>query len=390
MTETTEPLQPGGQPAEQPGERIGRYRLVSEIGRGAMGIVYLGQDEGLGRGVAIKTILASMDAEEQAGYLARFRQEAKALGGLNHPNIITVYEFGDEGGVAYLAMEYLEGRELRDMIAKKQLDLVTAVEIAAQVAEGLAFAHSRGIVHRDVKPGNVMVLQGNRVKIMDFGIARVRKSDVKTHTGLLLGSPKYMAPEQVMGRPVDSRSDIFSLGVVLYEMLSGSPPFNAEEIPAIMYHVCNTKPPPPSATNLGVTRALDLIVARAMEKEPEARYQDAAAMAVDLRACMAELESGTAAGDASAAAMPDPVAAAAAVAAPAPAGIAGLHLAARFDSAAALARLAEPRGEDRRLMAPVSGPTPILRRWFTDGPLMAALAMIAVAAAGAWYVAYLS
>ena len=386
-----EPTQPGEAPPPQPTERIGRYRLDREIGRGAMGIVYLGEDEALGRSVAIKTILASMDAEEQAGYLARFRQEAKALGGLNHPNIITVYEFGDEGGVAYLAMEYLAGRELRDMIAKKQLDLATAVEIAAQVAEGLAFAHSHGIVHRDVKPGNVMVIAGNRAKIMDFGIARVRKSDVKTHTGLLLGSPKYMAPEQVMGRPVDSRSDIFSLGVVLYEMLSGSPPFNAEEIPAIMYHVCNTKPPPPSTKNLGVTRALDLIVARAMEKEPEVRYQDASAMAADLRACMAELESGSPRGEAEPLAPVESIDSLSAVAAPAaPAGIAGLHLAARFDSAAALARLAEPRGEDRRLMAPTTGPTPVLRRWFTDGPLMAALAVIAIAAGAAWYVAYLS
>jgi serine/threonine-protein kinase len=213
---------------------------------------------------------------------------------------------------------------------------------------------------------------------------------VKTHTGLLLGSPKYMAPEQVMGRPVDSRSDIFSLGVVLYEMLAGSPPFNAEEIPAIMYHVCNTKPPPPSTKNLGVTRSLDLIVARAMEKDPAARYQDAAAMVADLRACMGELEGGSA-GEANAASESAPAAAHEDVApAPAPSGIAGLHLAARFDSAAALARLAEPRGEDRRLMAPTTGPTPILRRWATDGSLMAALALIAVAAAAAWYVAYLS
>jgi serine/threonine-protein kinase len=378
------------EPAQRAAERIGRYRLHREIGRGAMGIVYLGEDEALGRSVAIKTILASMDAEEQAGYLARFRQEAKALGGLNHPNIITVYEFGDEGGVAYLAMEYLAGRELRDMISKKQLDLVSAVEIAAQVAEGLAFAHSHGIVHRDVKPGNVMVIAGNRAKIMDFGIARVRKSDVKTHTGLLLGSPKYMAPEQVMGRPVDSRSDIFSLGVVLYEMLAGSPPFNADEIPAIMYHVCNTKPPPPSANNLGVTRALDLIVARAMEKEPEARYQDAAMMAADLRACMAELASGTPRSDTEPPAMVESFDSLAVVAAPAPAGVAGLHLSTRFDSAAALARLAEPRGEDRRLMSPSMGPAPILRRWLTDGPLMAALALNAAAAAAAWYVAYLS
>ena len=371
--------------SQKPSEHIGRYRMLSEIGRGAMGIVYRGEDEALGRSVAIKTILASMKTEEQAGYLARFRQEAKALGGLNHPNIITVYEFGDEDGVAYLAMEYLEGRELRTLIATRSLDLVTAVDIAAQVAEGLAFAHARGVVHRDVKPGNVMVVEGNRAKIMDFGIARVRISDVKTQTGTLLGSPKYMSPEQVLGRPADHRADIFSLGVVLHEMLTGAPPFTADDIPALMYQVCNASPAPPSAKNMGVTRTLDLIVARALEKEPESRYQDAGAMAADLRACMPELGSGAAGGIGDATV---PVTAPARVAAPA--GVVGLHASKRFDSEAALLRLSEPRGKDRRLMSPAAGPAPILRRWLYDGPLMAALALIAAAAAAAWYIAFLS
>jgi serine/threonine-protein kinase len=372
---------------QQTFERIGRYRVVSEIGRGAMGIVYRGEDEALGRSVAIKTILASMQSEEQAGYLARFRQEAKALGGLNHPSIITVYEFGDEGGVAYLAMEYLEGRELRELIAKKQLDVAAAANIAAQVAEGLAFAHSRGVVHRDVKPGNVMVDAANHVKIMDFGIARVRMSDVKTQTGQLLGSPKYMSPEQVLGRPVDARSDLFSLGVVLHEMLTGGPPFSGDDIPALMYQVCNAKPALPSAKNLGVTRTLDRIVARALEKEPEARYQDAAAMAADLRACLPELGSGMPIEGS-----PADVGAGTIVShsAPTPAGIAGLHVSARFDSLAALQRLTEPHGEDRRLMAPATGPAPIVRRILFDVPLMSALVLIAGAAAGAWYIAYLS
>jgi serine/threonine protein kinase len=373
---------------EQPSKHIGRYRMLSEIGRGAMGIVYRGEDEALGRSVAIKTILASMESEEQVGYLARFRQEAKALGGLNHPNIITVYEFGDEGGVAYLAMEFLEGRELRELIATRYLDLTTAVDIAAQIAEGLAFAHARGVVHRDVKPGNVMVVEGNRAKIMDFGIARVRTSDVKTQTGTLLGSPKYMSPEQVLGRPVDHRSDIFSLGVVLHEMLTGAPPFMADDIPALMYQVCNAKPAPPSAKNIGVTRTLDLIVARALEKEPEARYQDAGAMAADLRACMPELANGVPGGIGEATV---PITALAGATAPAraatPAGIAGLHVSKRFDSAAALLRLSEPRGKDRRLMSPVAGPAPILRRWLHDGPLMIALALIAAATAAALYIA---
>ena len=379
--------QPPGQTSAQPSEHIGRYRIVSEIGRGAMGIVYRGEDEGLGRSVAIKTILASMDTEEQAGYLARFRQEAKALGGLNHPAIITVYEFGDERGVAYLAMEYLEGRELRELISSRRLDLASAVDIAAQVAEGLAFAHTRGIVHRDVKPGNVMVIEGNRAKIMDFGIARVRTSDVKTRTGIMLGSPKYMSPEQVLGRAVDHRSDIFSLGLVLHEMLTGAPPFDAANVHAIMYQICNGQPAPPSAANPAVTRALDIIVARALEKELNARYQDAAAMAADLRACLPELAGlGPAPAIALDAAPPResaPVLGTATVAMP----VAGLHVSPRFDSDAALKRLAEPRGEDRRRMSPIVEPAPIVLRWLSDGSLIAATALIAGAAAAAWFMA---
>ena len=368
-------------------EHIGRYRVISEIGRGAMGIVYLAEDEALGRKVAIKTILASVEAVEQAGYLARFRQEAKALGGLNHPSIITVHEFGDENGVAYLAMEYLEGKELRQLIDSRGLDLASAVDVAAQVADGLAFAHSRGVVHRDVKPGNVMVIEGNRAKIMDFGIARVRSSDVKTRTGMMVGSPKYMAPEQILGRAVDHRADIFSLGLVLHEMLTGSPPFDLPDVHAIMYQICNGRPQPPSAANPAVTRALDIIVARALEKDVDARYQDAAAMAADLRACLPEL--------AGAGPAPAPAASPAAPLEPAPVGgaatvampIAGLHLAARFDSAAGLKRLAEPRGEDRRRMSPIPEPTPFLQRWFSDGTLLAAIGLIAAAIAAAWFIA---
>jgi serine/threonine-protein kinase len=210
---------------------------------------------------------------------------------------------------------------------------------------------------------------------------------VKTQTGQLLGSPKYMSPEQVLGRPVDARSDLFSLGVVLHEMLTGAPPFSADDIPALMYQVCNAKPALPSAKNLGVTRTLDRIVARALEKEPEARYQDAAAMAADLRACLPELGSGMPIEGSPADAG---VATIVSHSAPTPAGIAGLHVSARFDSVAALQRLTEPRGEDRRLMAPATGPAPIVRRVLFDVPLMSALVLIAGAAAAAWYIAYLS
>ena len=366
-------------------ERIGRYRIVSEIGRGAMGIVYRGEDEALGRSVAIKTIIASMDSIEQAGYLARFKQEAKALGGLNHPSIITVFEFGDERGVAYLAMEYLQGHEVRDLIDTRKLDLAAAVDIAAQVAEGLAFAHSRGVVHRDIKPGNVMVIEGNRAKIMDFGIARVRTSDLKTQTGLMLGSPRYMSPEQVLGRPVDHRSDIFSLGLVLYEMIAGVHPFSGNDVHQIMYQVCNGQAPPPSAANPAVTRSLDIIVARALEKEVAARYQDAAAMAADLRACLPELAG---AGPAPAipqagAAVGEGTIATATVVMP----ITGMHVLMRFDPEAALKRLSEPRGEDRRLMSPSMEPLPLIQRWLSDGPLMVAAVLVAAAVVAAGYIA---
>jgi eukaryotic-like serine/threonine-protein kinase len=366
-------------------ERIGRYRIIAEIGRGAMGIVYRGEDDALGRSVAIKTILASMDTEEQAGYLARFKQEAKALGGLNHPSIITVFEFGDEKGIAYLAMEYLEGKELRDLISARKLDLAAAVDIAAQVCDGLAFAHSRGVVHRDIKPGNVMVIEGNRAKIMDFGIARVRKSDLKTQTGMMLGSPRYMSPEQILGRAVDARSDIFSLGLVLYELLAGTPPFGGNDVHAIMYQICNGRAAPPSAANPAVTRALDIIVARAMEKDLAARYQDASAMAVDLRACLPELAG---AGPAPMIAEGDlPPRESAIEAATMVMPIAGMHVLTRFDSEAALKRLTEPRGEDRRRMSPTLEPLPLVQRWLSDGALLAAFALVAAAAVAAWYIA---
>ena len=372
-------------PGQVSEERIGRYRIVSEIGRGAMGIVYRGEDEALGRSVAIKTIIASMDSIEQAGYLARFKQEAKALGGLNHPSIITVFEFGDERGVAYLAMEYLQGHEVRDLIDTRKLDLAAAVDIAAQVAEGLAFAHSRGVVHRDIKPGNVMVIEGNRAKIMDFGIARVRTSDLKTQTGLMLGSPRYMSPEQVLGRPVDHRSDIFSLGLVLYEMIAGVHPFSGNDVHQIMYQVCNGQAPPPSAANPAVTRSLDIIVARALEKDVAARYQDAAAMAADLRACVPELAG---AGPAPAlpqagAAVGEGTIATATVVMP----ITGMHVLTRFDPDAALRRLTEPKGEDRRRMSPSMEPPPLLQRWLSDGPLMAAAVLVAAAVVAAGYIA---
>ena len=369
-------------------QRLGRYRIVAELGRGAMGVVYRGEDEALGRAVAIKTVLMNFAAEDHEGYLARFRQEARAMGSLNHAAIVSVYDYGDEGDIAYMAMELLEGRELRSLMNSARIPAAVAVDLAAQVAEGLAFAHARGVIHRDIKPGNIMVLEGERAKIMDFGIARVRASDVKTQTGLMLGSPKYMSPEQILGGGADHRSDIFSLGVVLHEMLAGAPPFIGADIPQLMYQVCNARPVPPSHLNPAVPPMLDLIVAKALEKEPQARYQDAAELAADLRKCAAPLDKAAASAVPHVASIArDPVEATQALQATmagtamAYAGPLGLLAWRRFDSARALERLAKPQGEDRALLAPHAAGPGAWQRLRGDPDLRLVLGAVAAAVA---------
>src|SRR5258705_10058818 len=263
---------------------LGRYRIVSEIGQGAMGVVYKAVDPIIDRTVAIKTINLNLSRQELEEYEARFQQEIKAAGRLNHPNIVTIYGVGKTDQVAYMAMEFLEGKELKDMIAAGTLPAADqVVDIISQVADGLSFAHSQDIVHRDVKPSNIMVMRGGIAKITDFGIARLPNSAVKTMTGLILGSPRYMSPEQVIGKTIDARSDIFSLGVVLYEALTGVPPFDGDNVNAIMYATVNTTPPPPSAHNRAVPGMLELIVAKAMAKLLEDRYQSIKELADDLR-----------------------------------------------------------------------------------------------------------
>jgi serine/threonine-protein kinase len=191
-----------------------------------------------------------------------------------------------------MAMELLEGTDLRALIERGAVPLPLALEIMAQAADGLAHAHEHGVVHRDIKPGNIMIVRGRVAKVMDFGIARVRASDVKTQTGAILGSPRYMSPEQVTGQPADRRSDIFSLGVVLYELATGEPPFTAPTVTQLMHLIASATPRAPSATNPGIPPMLDLIVARALQKQPAQRYQSAADLAADLRACLAEISGG--------------------------------------------------------------------------------------------------
>ena len=258
-------------------ETIGRYRVLGVLGKGAMGIVYKAVDPMIDRVVAIKTIRVSLSEEDLAFYEARFTQEVKTVGKLNHPNIVTIYDVGRTDQFAYMAMEFIEGRELKQIMTMgRPMDVSTAVQLASQVADGLAFAHSRDIVHRDVKPSNILVAENEEepiAKITDFGIARVPISAVKTMTGTILGSPRYMSPEQVVGRNIGPRSDIFSLGVVLYEMLAGVAPFDADSVSSIMYQTVHVPPEPLASSNRGIPPALEALVSRALAKSPDDRFE---------------------------------------------------------------------------------------------------------------------
>lgn len=266
--------------------QLGRYNIIGELGQGAMGTVYKAVDPLIDRVVAIKTINLSLALDEKDEYESRFYQEAKAAGRLSHPNIVTIYDVGKTDDIAYIAMEFLQGRELRDILNDgKRMPVEQVINVVAQVAQGLAYAHEYGIVHRDVKPSNIMIVRDGHVKITDFGIARMASAAVRTQTGMVLGSPKYMSPEQVVGQMTDQRSDIFSLGVMLYEMLTGVAPFSGENINAIMYQTLNSVPPPPSTLSPNVPEMLNFIVAKALAKKLEHRYQDAKEFASDLYAC---------------------------------------------------------------------------------------------------------
>jgi serine/threonine protein kinase len=269
---------------------IGRYRILDELGRGAMGVVYRAEDPSLDRVVALKTISLGDTDEDRKAYEKRFMLEAKAAGKLTHPNIVTIFDYGEEEDTAYMAMELLEGQDLRARIRQGDIPPMEAVEIALQIADGLGFAHEYGVVHRDIKPGNIMLLERGAVKIMDFGIARMRHVDsTKTSTGMVLGTPRYMSPEQITGQPVDQRSDIFSLGTVLYEMLTQTSLFAGQDVNQIAHNVANAEPAPPSRSNPELPQMLDFIVARALKKDASVRYQDAYEMAADLRDVLAEM-----------------------------------------------------------------------------------------------------
>lgn len=266
-------------------ENFGRYRVIKPIGKGAMGMVYKGLDPAIDRPVALKTIRLDniVESRDVVELKARLTREAKAAGKLSHPNIVTIYDVGEEQSLQYIAMEYLDGQTLESLISSGyHWEYKTLCKIMIQICEALDFAHEHGIVHRDIKPANIMLLESDRVKVMDFGIARFDSSNM-TQSGTALGTPNYISPEQLKGQKVDRRSDIFSLGVVFYEILTGNKPFKGDTISALIYTILHTTPPPPSEINLDVPRIFDKIIAKALVKDPDLRFQTAREMADILR-----------------------------------------------------------------------------------------------------------
>ncbi len=286
--------------------KLGKYLIRRELGKGAMGVVYEGFDPVIERTVAIKTILPSqLSGEEAASILARFKREAQAAGRLNHPNIVAIYDYGevvaeddrtmvaapsgtDTGGerVAFIAMEFIKGRELRDFFeANERFPLKEVDRIMGEMLGALGHAHANGVVHRDMKPANVMVLDSGAIKVADFGIARVERSEL-TQAGTVMGTPSYMSPEQFMGQTVDGRSDIFSCGVILYQFLTGEKPFTGNTT-TIMYKVLREEPLAPSMLNVALPAAFDVVVKKAMAKNPDERYQNAQEFANAIKAAVA-------------------------------------------------------------------------------------------------------
>ena len=266
---------------------ISHYKILEKLGEGGMGVVYKAEDTKLKRTVALKFLSPQTVGTEEDK--ARFIHEAQAAASLNHPNICTVYEIDEHEGHPFIAMEFMEGRSLRAKIASGPLRLEEAVDAARQIAEGLRSAHQRNIIHRDVKSANVMITPDGQAKVMDFGLAKAPGRTQLTKEGTTLGTVAYMSPEQGRGDVVDARSDIWSLGVVLYEMVSGRLPFKGDHEQAIMYSVINEEPKPLTGIRSGVPMELERIVGKCLEKQPSRRYQDVDDLLVDLKRLGTEL-----------------------------------------------------------------------------------------------------
>ncbi len=270
---------------------LGRYQVEKELGKGAMGVVYLGKDPKIGRVVAIKTMALSQEfeGEELTDARERFFREAETAGRLQHQNIVTIFDAGEEHDLAYIAMEFLKGKDLVDFCKDGQLlPMPKVLSIVARVAEALAYAHKQSVVHRDIKPANIMYeFESDTVKVTDFGIARITDSS-KTKTGLVLGTPSFMSPEQIAGKKVDGRSDLYSLGVMLFQMLTGVLPFRGDSMAELMYKIANEEAPDIRIVRKEIPERLAQVVALSMAKKSEARYQDGDQFAADLRAALGD------------------------------------------------------------------------------------------------------
>ena len=262
-------------------QTVGRYEITGELGRGAMGVVYKALDPTIGRTVALKTMRLDVHGLDAQEMVRRFQNEARAAGVLNHPNIVTIYDAGEQDGIFYIAMEFIEGTTLHELLVEKRVLATDEVlQLTRQICRGLDYAHSNGIVHRDIKPANIMITGNGTVKIMDFGIAK--SGGQVTNTGQVLGTPNYMSPEQVKGRQLDGRSDLFSLGVILYEMMTGEKPFVGQNVTTIIYKIVNENPITPRDLDVTVHPGLSAIVTKALAKAPDDRYQTGADLVRDL------------------------------------------------------------------------------------------------------------
>ena len=271
-------------------EKIGKYTIHGEIGKGGMGIVYRGSDPYIGRTVAIKTVRLDILSQESGRdeALKRFLREAQAAGNLSHPNIVTIYDVGEHEGLIYIAMEYIDGSSLESLLRQgREFTLEEIGRLFGQIASALDYAHGQGIIHRDIKPANILVGRDLKVAIVDFGIARTSASTM-TQTGMLMGTPRYMSPEQIAGKQVDSRSDIFSLGAILYELLTRRNPFEGESITTVIYKIMHAELPPLSDFNKHLPPGLERVVRKALARDADRRYATCGELAADLLQCGAE------------------------------------------------------------------------------------------------------
>ncbi len=257
----------------------GRYRIIKELGKGTMGVVYQAHDPQIDRMVALKILRPDRVTSES--FVARFLKEARAIGRLSHAHIVTIYDVGEDHGTVYIAMEFLKGEPFNEVVRSGRLTVPQCVEIARQVAETLDYAHRQGIVHRDIKPSNIILTEDHQVKLTDFGIARIEDmaAGQQTQAGEILGTPVYMSPEQVVGQQVDGRSDLFSVGVILYEMIVGRRPFGGNNIAAIFQAITHDTPEAPSAKDPFIPQRLSDLIMKSLAKDPAQRFQTGRQMA---------------------------------------------------------------------------------------------------------------